>query len=187
MSLGSIAFEDEEVKTFYDFFFPEDPTQKAMLDSIFSDQKLYKSATKEETPSVFVSVVSECEGDEALEPFCILGENDDDDQSQSEHHTFPWTLHVMLEDAERDNFEHIVSWVDDGTAFKVHDSKEFVTKVMPNYFDQTRYESFRRQLNLYGFARYSKGRNRGIISHSCLIKSDFSLCGNITRKPKKMA
>jgi hypothetical protein len=57
---------------------------------------------------------------------------------------------------------------------------------MPNYFDQTRYESFRRQLNLYGFTRYSKGGSRGILSHCCLVKSDRSLCQNITRKTKKM-
>jgi hypothetical protein len=90
----------------------------------------------------------------------------------------------MLEDAQRDGFQHIVSWVEDGTAFRVHDSKEFVAKVMPNYFYQTRYESFRRQLNLYGFTRVVKGPNRGIISHSHLVKSDRSLCKMFQRKPK---
>jgi hypothetical protein len=112
--------------------------------------------------------------------------NEEDDQvsSNSEQHIFPWKLHTMLEDAERDNLTHIVSWVQDGSAFKVHQSDLFVEKVMRNYFDQTKYESFRRQLNLYGFTRVSRGQNRGVYSHLYFHKYHRSGCQNITRRLK---
>jgi hypothetical protein len=155
---------------FHDFFYPKYPEEKAMA-SIFPDDDEKLTA-----PSV----------DELSGLLSFFDEEDDDERPQSGH-VFPWKVHTMLEEAEREGFQHIVSWMKDGTAFHVHDTKEFVAKVMPNYFDQTRYESFRRQLNLYGFDRVSKGPNRGIMSHSCLIKSDRSLCQNITRHPSKMA
>ncbi|OEU12177.1 hypothetical protein FRACYDRAFT_155271, partial [Fragilariopsis cylindrus CCMP1102] len=47
----------------------------------------------------------------------------------------------------------IVSWVDNGTAFKVHDLDRFVNDIVPTYFKQTKYKSFQRQLYFYGFQR----------------------------------
>lgn len=106
---------------------------------------------------------------------------DNDDTLESDH-SFPFKLHLMLDSAERENYSHIVSWVHDGTAFKVHDAKAFVDKVMPNYFDQSKYESFRRQLNLYQFKRVAKGEDRGVISHPNLVQGSRHLCKDITRK-----
>jgi hypothetical protein len=148
------------IKNFYDIFFPEDPTETSVVDAI-----------------------SEFELEEELELFSLSSDYENDNPSPTER-IFPWKLHTMLEDAQRDGFQHIVSWVEDGTAFRVHDSKQFVEKVMPNYFHQTRYESFRRQLNLYDFTRVVKGPSRGLISHSYLVKSDRSLCKMFQRKPK---
>lgn len=106
---------------------------------------------------------------------------DSDDTLESDH-SFPFKLHLMLDSAERENYSHIVSWVNDGTAFKVHDTKAFVDTVMPNYFDQSKYESFRRQLNLYQFKRVAKGEDRGVISHPKLVQGSRHLCKDITRK-----
>jgi hypothetical protein len=117
------------------------------------------------------------------------GKEDDDDlghESSNLEHIFPWKLHDMLADAERGNFQDSISWVQDGRAFKVHRSDDFVEKVMPNYFDQTKYESFRRQLNLYGFQRVSRGEFRGIYSHPFFIRRDRSLCQNISRRTNKI-
>ena len=181
----SITLEDSEVNMFYDFFYPKYPEEKAMVDAIFFDDE------DEKLTAPTTSDVSDSEVDELSGLLSVFDKEHDDERSQSEQHTFPWKVHTMLEEAEREGFQQIVSWVKDGTAFRVHDTNEFVAKVMPNYFDQTRYESFRRQLNLYGFDRVSKGRanNRGIVSHSCLIKSDRSLCQKIARRrqPLKMA
>lgn len=105
--------------------------------------------------------------------------------SKEPEHSFPWKLHTLLEEAGREGFHNIVSWVQDGSAFKVHDSDSFVNIIMPNFFDQSKYESFRRQLNLYGFTRVTRGANKGYISHPCFMKGNRSLCKRITRKGKE--
>jgi hypothetical protein len=91
---------------------------------------------------------------------------------------------MLLEEAKKEKFQHIVSWVNNGLAFKVYNTEEFVTKVMSNYFDQTMYGSFHRQLNLYGgFARVTRGADRGEILHASFIKGSRLLCEMI-KKPK---
>ena len=95
--------------------------------------------------------------------------------------SFPWKLYDMLTDAEENGFESIVSWELDGMAFKVHNHDLFLETVMPLYFDQTKYESFRRQLNLYGFSRVVRGRFRGTYHHKYFMKSNRHLCKYIIR------
>ena len=63
--------------------------------------------------------------------------------SKEQEHSFPWKLHTLLEEAEREGFNNIVSWVQEGTAFKVHDSDAFVNRIMPNFFDQSKCKSRR--------------------------------------------
>ncbi len=53
--------------------------------------------------------------------------------------------YAMLEAAPVKKFDHIVSWVQNGTAFKVHNAQGFMANVIYEWFDQTKYESFRRQ------------------------------------------
>jgi hypothetical protein len=97
-------------------------------------------------------------------------------------HVFPWKLYKMLDEAELPgSFRHIVSWVQGGKSFKVHNTKEFVNVVMPQYFDQTKYESFRRQLNLYGFTRIVRGQHRGVYSHPLFQRGHKDWCRFITR------
>ena len=95
--------------------------------------------------------------------------------------SFPVKLYMMLENAQPRGYQDIVSWVQDGTAFKVHDHDRFVAHVMPLYFNQSKYESFRRQLNLYRFHRVAKGKDRGIVSHPLLRAGAKSKCRNIQR------
>ena len=65
---------------------------------------------------------------------------------------FPRRLLEVLNDAEQYGFQHIISWLPDGKAFRVHDPVLFAGIVMPRYFqNQNRYKSFQRQLNLYSF------------------------------------
>ena len=60
--------------------------------------------------------------------------------------TFPVKVYQMLQDAEREGFDSIVRWQPDGLSFGVYKKKEFVERVMPRYFKQTRYRSFQRQV-----------------------------------------
>lgn len=116
------------------------------------------------------------------QPAAVSDYEVEDNDGLKVEHIFPWKLHQMLERCHIENLQHIVSWVKYGSAFQVHDTGLFVEKVMPNYFDQTKYESFRRQLNLYGFTRVSKGPDRGVISHPEFVEGARSRCRSIVRK-----
>ena len=52
---------------------------------------------------------------------------------------------LILDDAQLYNFEHIVSWQPDGVSFKVHRIRDFETKILPRYLEQTKVRSFQRQ------------------------------------------
>jgi hypothetical protein len=61
--------------------------------------------------------------------------------------TFPWKLHMVLEESERLGFACIISWQGDRT-FRVHNRKRFELHFMRAYFKQTQYRSFQRQCKL---------------------------------------
>jgi hypothetical protein len=79
---------------------------------------------------------------------------------------FPWKVHTMLTHSKHDGFEHIVSWLADGCSFKVYKQNEFVTEILPMFFKQTKYKSFQRQLNLWGFKRVIEGADKGACKYS---------------------
>jgi len=84
---------------------------------------------------------------------------------------FPLKLHRLLDQIASDGFESVVGWQRHGRCFVVHKPKEFVEDVMPKYFKQTKFASFQRQLNLYGFSRLTAGLDRGGYYH------ELFLCG----------
>lgn len=58
---------------------------------------------------------------------------------------FPHRLYEMLVGCENQAKCHIVSWLPDGKAFKVHQVPEFVATILPRHFRQSKYKSFQRQ------------------------------------------
>ena len=79
---------------------------------------------------------------------------------------FPQQLYAMVDHAERCGYSHIVSWHPDGRAFQIRDEQALVKTILVQYFNkQTRYKSFLRQLQLYGFTRTYKGPQRGLFQH----------------------
>lgn len=67
---------------------------------------------------------------------------------------FPLQLHVMLSNAHAGGYGDVCSWQPHGRSFLVKDRQRFVDEVLPIYFRQSKFSSFQRQLNLYGFVRY---------------------------------
>ncbi|GFH54133.1 hypothetical protein CTEN210_10609 [Chaetoceros tenuissimus] len=100
---------------------------------------------------------------------------------------FPVKLWELLDhiDNHEPEIAHIISWQSDGRCFRVHDKKMFETKVQSNYFDQSNYTSFRRQLNLWGFKRVSqRGVNCGAYFHPLCRRGEPYLC-RMMRRPEK--
>ncbi|KAG7363195.1 HSF-type DNA-binding protein [Nitzschia inconspicua] len=94
---------------------------------------------------------------------------------------FPWKLYDMLDTAERKGEEHIISWIRDGTAFKVHNREVFIEEYMKKQFNQTKFKSFQRQLNLWGFERVQTGPDKGSYYHPLFIKGQRECCQRLTR------
>jgi hypothetical protein len=82
-------------------------------------------------------------------------------QQDGEKGLFPHLLHDLLEDAEKSRETDVVSWRPSGGCFKVHKREEFMSRILPKYFRQTRYKSFVRQLNIWGFACIGQGPDKG--------------------------
>jgi len=111
--------------------------------------------------------------------------------------TFPIRLHGLLKQAEKFGVDHIISWNDDGTKFIIHNQKQFVAKILPNIFKQSKFASFRRQLNAYGFERVfipnslSKvGEGAGaliVYTRENFTRDDPSACELITRRYSNQA
>jgi hypothetical protein len=108
--------------------------------------------------------------------------------SMKQSNTFPFRLHEMLATVEREGSEHIVSWIPgNDTAFKVHSPKVFVETVMPRFFQQTKYKSFQRQCNLWGFERLLQGPERGGYEHpnGFFVRGDPGLVCKMERRKIK--
>jgi hypothetical protein len=96
---------------------------------------------------------------------------------------FPTKLHNMLDHiAEHEpELSSIVSWQPHGRCFLVKKIKNFTSEVLPRFFDQRKYASFQRQLNLYGFNRLTSGPDRGSYYHELFLRSKIVLCRGIHR------
>lgn len=98
---------------------------------------------------------------------------------------FPWKLHRILDEADIKGFNDVISWVTpDGitpNGFKVHKTKVFDEDIMPKYFDKTKYKSFQRQLNMWGFDRVGSGPYKGAYMHTCFIRGQPELCKDMQR------
>jgi hypothetical protein len=96
---------------------------------------------------------------------------------------FPWKLHEMLDLVEQRGEEEIVSWLPGDHAFRVHKVDIFVKNIMKTSFNQTKYKSFQRQLNLWGFKRNTKEcLEKGAYYHPLFIRGRRDLCKELERK-----
>lgn len=100
---------------------------------------------------------------------------------------FPWKLHQLLENVEAEGSGAIVSWLPHGKAFRVHNKPKFVSTVMSSYFNSTKYKSFQRNLNLWGFETITQGPDKGSIYNRFFIKNIPDLCARMIRQKIKGA
>ncbi|GFH56984.1 hypothetical protein CTEN210_13460 [Chaetoceros tenuissimus] len=111
---------------------------------------------------------------------------------------FPERLFDLLEDIDTYKKPHlasILSWDPNGRNFTIHDRLAFQRSIQNKYFNQSKFASFRRQLNLWGFERVlcdgqGKGtrwtdQNSGSYSHPLFQRHDRSLCSTMTRSKLK--
>lgn len=93
----------------------------------------------------------------------------------------------MLDGVETDGLSDIVSWQPHGKAFRVHNQKEFSSKVLPNYFEKTKFRSFQRQLHIYGFLRIrsKSSPDYNAYYHPLFQRGNKKLCEGMKRQKIK--
>jgi len=96
---------------------------------------------------------------------------------------FPERLYELLAEQK---FCEYVSWAPHGRAFRVNHRQKFEKEVIVKYFNQTKFRSFQRQLNLYGFKRIRSGQDKGCYYHDLFLRGQKGSCKFIKRmKPAK--
>merc|ERR1711862_768046 len=96
---------------------------------------------------------------------------------------FPKKLMKML---SRNDWNDIISWAPGGKSFKIHDREKFMKVLCPTYyFEETKYDSFRRKLNRWGFKILKDGDDAGAFHHEYFLRDNPSLCSKITRTNSK--
>lgn len=100
---------------------------------------------------------------------------------------FPLILHTILEHANNQDYDTIISWRHHGRAFQVHDPKRFTDVVMPHFFRQKNYSSFQRQLSLYNFNRITgiNHPDNGCYYHEMFLRGLPHLCFQMHRERAK--
>lgn len=103
--------------------------------------------------------------------------------------SFPLKLHTMLNAVEKQqressssSYADVVSWQEGGKSFRVHSNDRFASDVLPRFFNQTKFKSFQRQLNMYGFRRIQHGKHKGGYVHKSFVKGKPELSAGIKRR-----
>jgi hypothetical protein len=127
----------------------------------------------------------------SYEPYPFARSSDTDDDLAGVFATlhnlpFPYKLLAMLDNVAKEKMDAIVSWLPNNQSFKVNDQDAFAREILPRYFKTTKYKSFVRQLNIYGFERiYQRGSTRGGYFHKHFIRGEPRYCKYITREKIK--
>ena len=79
--------------------------------------------------------------------------------------------------------QNIIRWLPDGLAFEITSRDKLVEHILPKYFRHSNFTSFQRQLNYFGFKKWSKSKTKNcIFSSENFTKHDKSALAFIRRR-----
>jgi hypothetical protein len=94
---------------------------------------------------------------------------------------FPAKMYAIL---SRKDLSDIITWLPHGRSWKVLKPREFEVKVIPTYFEHSKFSSFIRQANGWGFRRIiSKGGDRNSYYHELFLRGKPHLIKLMRRPP----
>lgn len=98
---------------------------------------------------------------------------------------FAEKLHAVLDNQA---CRHAITWLPSGRSFCITDQKELVTKILPKYFREAKFESFSRKLKRWGFRKvYTTGLSQVIFSHDLFHRGRPDLCKIMNGREKAAA
>ena len=71
--------------------------------------------------------------------------------SMGVQYVFPFVLHSFITAISEKHEDRMVAWTDDGKSFHINRNHQQLPALLQRYFGHDKYESLRRQLNIYGF------------------------------------
>lgn len=81
--------------------------------------------------------------------------------------TFPAKMHAILTNP---NLNDIVAWGDHGRSWTILKPRAFEVRILPKYFEHSKFSSFVRQANGWGFRRLSSGNDRNTYYHEYFLR-----------------
>ena len=91
---------------------------------------------------------------------------------------FPAKMHAIL---SRPDLADVVTWLPHGRSWKVLKPREFEIRVIPAYFEHSKFSSFIRQANGWGFRRITRGQDRNSYYHESFLRGLPHLCKMMKR------
>lgn len=124
------------------------------------------------------------EEDEALKELMVQYGSDGPARKNSGGVVKPFPERLM-EVLDRGDMEDIIRWMPHGRAFIVRQPKAFSSEVLPRFFKQSKFMSFTRQLNLWGFKRITRGTDQGAYYHELFLRGRPMLSTRMKRQKIK--
>lgn len=91
---------------------------------------------------------------------------------------------------ENNDYKDVVSWTEDGTAFRIDHPELFTQCVLPKFFRKTaKLSSFKRRLLRWGFTRIDSGENRGAYINPLFRRGGGKFLGRLScrvQQPSKV-
>lgn len=108
--------------------------------------------------------------------------NNVDANSRGKRDIFPQRLLAVL---NNESLSDVISWLPHGKSFVIIRPDVFTEKVMPTYFPpvdargSTKYPSFTRKLNRWGFRQATRGPDTGAFHHPLFCRDRPELCADM--------
>jgi uncharacterized membrane protein len=68
------------------------------------------------------------------------------------------------------SYSDIIAWLPHGKGFILLQKRMFAEEVLPKFFKQSKFASFTRKLNRWGFVRVTRGPEMGAYYHKVRVK-----------------
>jgi hypothetical protein len=81
-------------------------------------------------------------------------------------------MEILTSDEHADT----ISWLPHGRSFIIYKKKTFAATVLPKFFKATKFTSFTRKLNRWGFTRVTRGPEMGSYYHRQFLRDSPELC-----------
>ncbi len=79
-------------------------------------------------------------------------------------------MHAILTNPK---LRDVIAWAPNGRSWRILKPRDFEVHVLPKYFEHSKFSSFVRQANGWGFRRLSQGRDRNAYYHEYFLRWVF--------------